>query len=148
MIDRGLIGRTLPEHSIMVEKYPLRFFAEAIGAEDAMHRDEAAAQAAGYRSLLAPPTYVACLSSMADPDPYALLQLLKVDLRKVLHGEQRFTYHQPVCAGDVLRFNARIADIYDKKNGALEFVVFETRVTNQLEQLAAEIQAVMAVRHS
>ena len=148
MIDRSLIGTTLPERSIEVEKYPLRFFVETIGAEDPAHRDEAIARAAGYRSLLAPPTYVACLALLADPDPDALLRLLNVDAKKVLHGEQRFTYRHAICAGDRLRFNSRIADIYDKKNGALEFVVLDTTVTNQLDQMVVELRSIMVVRHS
>jgi len=148
MIDRSLIGTRLPDNNIEVEKYPLRYFAQAIGADDPLHRDEAAAQAAGYRSLLAPPTYVACLAALADPDPYRILDVLKVDVKRILHGEQRFRYHQPVCAGDRLRFRARIADIYDKKNGALEFVTIDTEITNQLDQLAAVTRVVMVVRNA
>ena len=55
-----------------------------------------------------------------------------IDLGKVLHGEQRFEYHAPVCAGDTLRIESKVTDIYDKKGGLLEFVVRESKVTNQL----------------
>jgi acyl dehydratase len=130
-----------------VEMYPLRFFAKAIGANDPIHHDHAAAIAAGYRSLLAPPTYVACLANMADPDPYSLLNLLNADPKYVLHGEQRLTFQQPICAGDRLYFNCHIADIYDKKNGALEFVVLDTVVTDPHHASVAEMRAVMIVRH-
>jgi hypothetical protein len=54
-----------------------------------------------------------------------------MDYRKLLHGEQRFSYHAMAYAGDKLTFEQRIEDIYDKKGGLLEFVVRETRVTNQ-----------------
>jgi acyl dehydratase len=50
-------------------------------------------------------------------------------------------------AGDRLDFEQRIADIYDKKNGALEFVVRETRVTNQHGALVAELRGVTVVRN-
>ena len=59
----------MPEFSIEVENYPLRFFATTIGDLDPIRHDEAAARAAGYRSLVAPPTYVSCLINMADPAP-------------------------------------------------------------------------------
>lgn len=38
----------------------MRFFAGAIGATETIHLNEVAARAAGYRSLVAPPTYVMC----------------------------------------------------------------------------------------
>ena len=148
VISHNLIGTRLPERSIEVERYSLRFFAEAIGATDPLHTDEAVARAAGYRSLLAPPTYVCCLANMADPDSGALLSLLDVDLRKVLHGEQRITYYEPICAGDRLRFASRIADIYSKKAGALEFVAVDTTVINQDNLRVAATQTLIVVRHA
>jgi acyl dehydratase len=50
-------------------------------------------------------------------------------------------------AGDRLTFEQRIADIYDKKNGALEFVIRQTRVINQNEALVAELRSVTVVRN-
>jgi acyl dehydratase len=49
-------------------------------------------------------------------------------------------------AGDVLRFESRIADIYDKKNGALWFIVRETRVTNQRGEHVADLRSVVVQR--
>lgn len=146
MISKTLVGTTLPEYSIDVEKHPLRFFARAIGDLDPIHHDEAAAAAAGYRSLVAPPTYVACLSSIANPDPGALFKQLGVDPGRILHGEQQITLHRPICAGDRVFFNTRIADIYDKRQGALEFVVLETEVSDQHRNRMAETRAVIVVR--
>ncbi|MNP17480.1 hypothetical protein D3C76_1099140 [compost metagenome] len=51
-------------------------------------------------------------------------------------------------AGDTLRFDVRIADIYDKKGGALEFVVRETRVTNQHGEHVADLRSVLVQRNS
>jgi hypothetical protein len=46
----------------------------------------------------------------------------------------------------VLTFEQRIEDIYDKKGGALEFVVRRTRVSNQHGQLVAELRGVTVMR--
>jgi acyl dehydratase len=73
--------------------------------------------------------------------------LLGIDFRYVLHGEQHFTYHRMAFAGDVLRFQQRVADIYAKKGGALEFAVSETTVHNQRGELVAELRGVTVVRH-
>ena len=68
---------------------------------------------------------------MERPDPLAWLPEVGLNLAKILHGEQNFVYHKHACAGDVLTFETCISDIYDKKNGALEFVVKKSRVSNQ-----------------
>jgi acyl dehydratase len=70
-----------------------------------------------------------------------------VSLGKILHGEQGYTYHQPVCAGETVTVCSRISDIYDKKGGALEFIVRDSRVTNASGELAAEFRSVIVVRN-
>ena len=147
MIDKQFIGYEVPPTLWDVEKGRIRFFAEVIGATDPIYFDASAAQAAGYRNVVAPPTFI----FGAESDSGVLMKLLdtlKIDLREVLHGEQRFDYHAPVCAGDTLRFQTRVADIYDKKDGALEFVVNDTKVTNQFGEHVADLHAVIVVRHA
>jgi acyl dehydratase len=146
MIDKGLIGTVWPSYTVLVEKGRLRFFAKAIGETNPVYTDEAAARAAGYRALPVPPTYLFCLENEV-PDPFANLTAIGVDLRKLLHGEQRFRYRAPVCAGDVVTFHPRIADIYEKKGGALEFIVKETAVTDAEGTAVAELRSVLVIRH-
>jgi len=146
MIDRQYIGHTLPPFQVTVEPGRLRFFAKATGQADPVYTDEAAAKAAGHPGLPVPPTFLFCLE-MEAPNPAAIRELLGMDYRKLLHGEQGFTYHAPAYAGDTLTFSQRIADIYDKKNGALEFVVRQTRVANQQGELVAELRCVTVIRH-
>jgi acyl dehydratase len=146
MIDTGFIGHQLPVFSALVEVGRLKFFAQAIGQADPVYSDEAAALAAGHPALPVPPTFLFCLE-MASPNPGALRELLAIDIAKVLHGEQRFTYHAMCHAGDTLTFEQRIADIYAKKGGLLEFVVRETRVTNQHGTHVADLNGTTVVRH-
>jgi len=146
MIDRRFIGHTLPPFSVPVEAGRLRFFAKATGQTDAVYADVAAARDAGHRDLPVPPTFLFCLE-MEGPNPAAIRELLGLDYRRLLHGEQEFVYHAMACAGDVLSFEQRIEDIYDKKGGALEFVVRRTRVSNQHGALVAELRAVTVMRN-
>jgi hypothetical protein len=54
----------------------------------------------------------------------------------------------PACAGDTLTLRQRIADIYDKKGGALEFVVRETsRAPTSTASMVAELRSVLVCRH-
>jgi acyl dehydratase len=146
MIERHWIGHQWPPHSAAVEAGRLRLFAKATGETDPVFSDEAAARAAGHPGLPAPPTFTFCLD-MDVPDPFAYLAQMGVPVHNVLHGEQHFSYHAPVHAGDTLTYRSRIADIYDKKGGALEFIVKETRVENQHAALVAELRAVVVVRN-
>jgi len=76
-----------------------------------------------------------------------MLAELDIPIANILHGEQGFSYHAPVCAGDVVTVDSSIVDLYDKKNGALEFVVKTSRATNQREELVAEMRSVLVCRH-
>lgn len=146
MLDRKWIGHTLPTVEFPVERSRLRFFASAIGETHPVYTDVQAAQAAGYRDLPAPPTFLFCAEMDGDLKMKWLSEA-GVPLMKVLHGEQSFTYHGQVCAGDTVRVTSRVEDIYDKKNGALEFVVLKTEAVNGQGVLVAESSGVVVVRH-
>lgn len=136
MIDRKHIGRIVSRHSAEVEKGRLRLFAKAIGAPLPQDTDR----------LRVPPTFLFCLE-MEKPDAYDWFAEIGLELPKVLHGEQSFRYLRACHAGDVLHFEARIDDIYDKKAGALEFVVKSTRVTDQHGEHVADLRGVIVQRH-
>jgi len=147
MIDRAHIGRTWPPFEVEIDKSRLRLFAKAIGETRPEYLDEAAARQAGYRSLLAPPTFANCLAA-DDPAGFAYLEDLGIPMARMLHGEQTLVYHAPLCAGDRVSVSRRVADIYDKRNGALEFVRFEMTVRRVEDQvLLAESISVLAIRN-
>ena len=145
-LDKTLIGTTLPPIVADVEKGAIRQFANAIGATDPIHTDEAAAKAAGYPAVVAPPTFVSCLA-LHNSEPTAMLATLGFEIPKLLHGEQHFDYHKPVCAGDTVTLTTRIEDVYDKKGGVLEFMVQKTDAVNQDGDLCATLTAVIVQRH-
>lgn len=145
MADKSLIGEKLGVRSVDVEKGRLRFFAKAIGETSPIYTDEAAAQAAGHRSLPVPPSFLKCLEGEGR-DLTSVLELVKFDLGRILHAEQSFTYHAMAYAGDTLTFDGVIADVYEKKGGALQFVVFEYRVTNQNGEHIADIRSSLVQR--
>ena len=146
MINRQYIGHTLAPFEVDVEKGRLRFFAQATGQTDPVYLDEAAARAAGHPGLPVPPSFLFCLE-MESPDPAAIRKLLGLDYRRLLHGEQGFSYHRMAYAGDRLRFEQRIDDIYDKKDGALEFVRRLTRVSNQRGEPVADLRSVTVMKN-
>ena len=146
MIDKKFIGHQLPPSVLMVDRTRLQFFAKAIGETDPIYTDLAAAQAAGYPDLPAPPTFLFA-AELDSGTNMQLLAELDIPLSKLLHGEQSFRYRQPVCAGDTVTVQSSVSDIYDKKGGKLEFVVKNSRVTNHRGELVAELGTVLVVRH-
>ena len=147
MVDKAHIGRIYGRVTTEVEKGRLRFFAKAIGETDPVYTDEAAALEAGYRSLPVPPTYFFCLQMIDVPDPTAWVGEIGVNLQHILHGEQSFEYLQIACAGDSLSFESVITDIYDKKGGALNFIVTQTTVHNQFGALVCRMKQSVVVRN-
>lgn len=146
MADKSLIGRSLGVTTSEVEKGRLRFFAKAIGETDPVYTDEAAARAAGHKSLPVPPTFLMCLEGEGRDATVIVEDIMGFNLGRILHAEQEFVYHAMAYAGDVLTFDTRIADVYEKKGGALTFVVQECRVTNQDGEHIADIRTSLVQR--
>lgn len=146
MIDRSHIGREFGVHTADIEKGRLRFFAKATGEANPVYFDEEAAKDAGHPTLPAPPTFLFSMD-MEVPDPFEILKVMDIDLGKILHGTQEFMYHKPVYAGDTISFKSEVTDIFDKKGGALEFIVKKTSATNQKNELVAEMSRTIVVRN-
>lgn len=101
-LDPSYVGRTYPPTAVYeVGREKIREFAAAIGDPHPAYRDAAAARALGHADVVAPPTFAIVLSMNAghqvvfDPE-------LGLDYSRVVHGEQRFTHHRPILAGDRL----------------------------------------------
>jgi len=146
MLDRSKIGHEFPSFTVDVEKGRLRFFAKAIGETNPIYTDESAAQAAGYPAIPAPPTYMFSVD-LDGPELLPIIGLLDLDIGRVLHGSQEFDYLGQIYAGDSITQQCKIVDIYDKKGGALEFVVQESSYTNQNGELVGKARQTLVYRN-
>jgi acyl dehydratase len=142
MLDRSFVGKITQSRWVDVEKNQLRFFARAVGEKNPIYTDEAVAKAAGYRSLPAPPTFLFSLSLPLDK-PLGRFVEAGFDLETMLHGQQAFEYHRPICAGDHLLIETRVIDIFEKKNGALEFMIEQTTASDENGSLLASMRLTM-----
>ncbi len=146
MLDRAMIGKEYAPFTLEVEKGRIRQFAHAIGDDSPLWRDEKAANSQGFQAIPAPPTFGFTLAMDAN-QPFLVLEDMQIDKRKSMHGEQIFIYHAPILAGDVITGQQKIVDMYEKKGGALQFIVTETRLTNQRNQPVADLRSVIVVRN-
>lgn len=101
-INTGREGHTYaPAEPYQVSRDAIREFAAAVKAAHPAHHDLQAAQSLGHRDLVAPPTFAVTVAQRAEAavvnDPEA-----GIDFSRVVHGEESFTHHRPIIAGDVL----------------------------------------------
>lgn len=145
MVDTKFIGMALPAFHAIAEPGQLRFFAKVTGETNPVYLDESAARTAGHPGLPLPPTFLFSLE-LSQPSTTWRSEL-GIDPSRILHGEQSFSYHRMAYAGERLMFETRIVDIYQKKRGAMDFVVRETRVTNQCGEHVADLRSVLIQRN-
>jgi acyl dehydratase len=110
-INPDYAGRTFPpSEPYEASRVKIAEFADAIGEPSPLCRDRAAAQAAGYPDVIAPPTFAIVVSSAnaaritSDPG-------LGVNYAMIVHGEQRFTHSRPMHAGDVVVAQSTVESI-------------------------------------
>lgn len=138
-LPTSAIGTATPACSTVVDRGRLRLFAKATGQADPLYTDPDVARANGHPDLPVPPTYLFGLE-LEQPDPFAWLTDLGVDMTAVLHGAQSFEYRAMAYAGDVLTAGSTITDVYSKKGGALDVVERRTEVTRDGEPVATLLQ--------
>ncbi len=144
---KEIIGKPAGTTVVAVERGHVTQFAAAVKERSPVYRDTREAQAAGFAGIPAPPTYPIAMGNfgaypeiqpvgskgVSDSPMASLLGPLMSKGGIILHGEQEFTYHRPVYAGDVLEGNGTVVDAYQKesKGKTMTFVVVETVWTDK-----------------
>ncbi len=98
-VNAAYEGRSYPPgEPFAVGREHVRAFAAAVGASDPVHHDVAAARAAGFADVVAPPTFAVVIAQRCEgqyvTDPEA-----GIDFSRVVHGDEAFTHHRPIVAG-------------------------------------------------
>jgi acyl dehydratase len=121
--------------SYVVGREKVREFAKAVKADDPACLDDQAAAELGYDSIVAPPTFLTILGKLVQADfmrkvdtGYDTLQMVQVD--------QRFVFHKPILAGDVLHARM-VVDSVVERFGA-DIVVTRNTCTNDAGEVVLE----------
>jgi acyl dehydratase len=94
-VDQSLVGRSFPPAGpLEVTEQRVRAFATATGG--------------AYDGGPVPPTFPIVLAFEAMN---AFLDAESLDLHRIVHGEQRFTYERPIVPGDVLTATLSVASL-------------------------------------
>jgi acyl dehydratase len=141
-IDRRHIGYRTAPSDITIDAWRVKLFCQAIGETDEVHWNPEAARAAGHRGCPVPPTFLKAVEGEHFSSA-ALMALLGVPVARVLHAEQRFEHCAPLCVGDTVTVSRVVADIYDKKDGALSFIVVDSVYGVNVEPVASSRQTIL-----
>jgi acyl dehydratase len=131
-VSTDAIGKTFPAVLYAVGREKVREYAFAVGEQNPLHTDHAAARAAGFADVVAPPMFAVVYSSPAvtpalfDPE-------VGIDFARLLHAGQEFRWGPLVVAGDEITTTATVKDIAERAGQG--FYVFETESRNQRDEL-------------
>ena len=126
-INKDAVGKQWPPVTYEVGLEKIREYARAVGEENPVHLEREAALAAGFRDVVAPPMFCVVYSAPAM-GPAVLDPEVGINLAAMVHGSQDFVWGEPVCAGDVITTQPRLADAYEKDGRG--FYVFTSESTN------------------
>ena len=141
--DRSLYGVEHEAGPFEVTREMVLAFSESTGDPVPVFSDDAAAEAAGFPALVAPPTLCTLFVRGVElPD----IQLKFGRTR--FHAGQRVQARAPIYAGDRLFASSHLKDVYAKtgRSGTMVFMVWETTFRNQDGQVVAEVQESFARR--
>jgi hypothetical protein len=125
----ALVGKEWPPVIHEVERTGIRMWARAVGIDDPIFHDEAAARERGYERLPAPPGFMGVPRRMpGEDDPGPPIRGLHPDLTRSLNGGTEYEYRSTVMAGDELVANTMISEIKERE-GSVGPMLLITRET-------------------
>lgn len=143
-VNPELQGRVFaPTDPYLVGREKVREFSRAVFATNPINHDPAAAKAAGYSDIVAPPTFAVVVQEstlaqlLAEPDA-------GIDFSRVVHGEQRFSYSRPIVAGDELTATLAVTSI--KTLGGNAMVTAESSIVDATGSHVVTASSTLVVR--
>ncbi len=129
MVDRAALGAEGAPFTMRIELGKVREYIRATQGTVPEGEDVAV-----------PPTFLATQFFWEQDVPGANpWDQVKMSQERGMHAEQEYVFHgPPPRVGDVLTCQSKITDIFDKKGGALVFVVMVTGFRDASGRLVAE----------
>jgi len=122
------VGKSWPAFDYEIGREKIREYVNVMGIDNPVHFDAAAAGAAGFRNIVAPPMFVVVYSAGAM-GPVLFDPEVEMNFAAMVHGGQEFQWNEPVCSGDLITTTPSCKEIYEKDGKG--FYVFETVSVNQ-----------------
>ncbi|MFM1651867.1 MaoC family dehydratase N-terminal domain-containing protein [Brevibacillus sp. B_LB10_24] len=127
------VGYEFEPYRFIVERGKIREFARAIGDDNPLYRDKRSAIEAGWRDVTIPPTFPTVIDMWGGADFFTQIEVLDLDLLRVLHGEQEYEYLGEIYPGDEITATAKVTGAKAKsgRSGTMKLFTIETVYVNQ-----------------
>lgn len=111
--SQGIIGThyRFPDY-FEVSREKIREFAAAVKDDHPAHFEEAAAGELGYPSLAASLTFLAVAGRRVQLEIFTKFDI-PINIARVFHRDQKFTFHRPILAGDRLYFDTYLDSVLE-----------------------------------
>jgi hypothetical protein len=135
--DKSKLHKEYPAGSFVVTEEEVSMYCNSIGEKSDICHDKQKAIAAGYRDIVAPPTFCALFVRGFDrPD---------INLKfgnSGFHAGEAIDVLEPICVGDKLEASIQLSDVYVKtgRSGQMVFVVWEHIFRNQHGDISAKVR--------
>ena len=128
---QATIGKRSKPRLQEVDKLQIRLFARSVGHTDPIYYDEAAAKAAGFKSLVAPPGYLGTgvfspggpaegPAQQSGPQPSR-------PLNRILNGGTQLEYFDTIVAGDELEAETYTSDMQEREGSIGQMLIVESK---------------------
>lgn len=121
-LNQRALGVATPATATIVERERITALCDVVNDSNPAFRE-------GWRDgpVLAPPTFINCFR---DTKSQLLIDVLGVDMPKLLHGEQEMFFHHPIVAGDTVYQQVAIVEVGKKQTQAMgDTDFFKVRIT-------------------
>jgi acyl dehydratase len=112
-IAKDIIGThyRYPDH-FEVGREKIREFAQAVKDDHPAHYSEEAAKEIGYDSVVASLTFLAVAGRKVQLEIFEQFAI-PINMERVLHRDQKITFHRPIVAGDKLFFDSYLDSVIE-----------------------------------
>ncbi len=121
-VNASAVGKTYPPVVYAVGREKVKEYASAVGETNPLHLDVAAARAAGYADVVAPPMF-AVVYQAASVMPGIFDPEVGINFAMMVHSGQDFRWERVIVAGEELTTTTSVLKIEEK--GGMGFYDFE-----------------------
>lgn len=95
-----------------VDREKIREFARAVKDDHPAHHSEDAAKESGSDALIASLTFLAVAGRRVQAEIFKQFDV-PINMERMLHRDQKITYHRPILAGDKLFFDSYLDSVIE-----------------------------------
>ena len=149
MFDSSKIGQSFPPFTYEVPRVKIHELTTAIGDDNPVYHDRAAAQAEGFPDVPISPTTPTLFSFWGNRQRGLSMADLGINPAAILHGEEEYEYLAPIYPNDVVTGTTTLVDGKTRQSsdgGTIDILMLETRYVNQEQRPVLNTRTTVVVR--